>query len=217
MSSRQGCSAPGRVNGSMVFKEITAINGGHDLDIDISELKKDGWIWQHGSLKNMDPDELQKWEDKSDSVHWFRAEADMERWQEQLEIKHAEFLRLIATFTKYRDAWSYISAHSSPTPGHRAYALEHKDMFDSLRVDAEEKFRNCSLPFLRCSTSGDTLGDRVQLWRAEEEKIFKFDRWASRPAFHDPTVLKYGGDIRESVGDYDCGESSAVKRKFDEI
>ncbi|KAJ3712824.1 hypothetical protein C8R42DRAFT_567538, partial [Lentinula raphanica] len=75
-----------------------------DVHSPVSE-KKDGWIWHHGSLKNMSSEELEKWEDKSDSVQWFRAEADMERWQEQLEIKHAEFLRLIASFTKHRDAW----------------------------------------------------------------------------------------------------------------
>ncbi|KAJ3776407.1 hypothetical protein FB446DRAFT_842401 [Lentinula raphanica] len=217
MSSRQGRSTSGHINTSMIFKENTVIDGGPDVDTDISVSKKDGWIWQHGSLKNMNPDELQRWEDKSDSVHWFRAEADMERWQEQLEIKHAEFLRLIASFTKYRDAWNTISAYFSPTPGHRAYALEHRDMFDSLRIDAEEKFCNCALPFLRCCTSGNTLADRVQLWRAEEEKLFKFNRWALRPAFHDPTVLKYGGDVRESQGDNEYAESSAIKRKFNEI
>ncbi|KAJ3756395.1 hypothetical protein EV360DRAFT_85008 [Lentinula raphanica] len=217
MSSRQAPSAPGRNKGSTTFKDKTVLDDGHDLDADDSTSKRDGWIWQHGSLKNMTPHELQRWEDKSDSVHWFRAEADMERWQEQLEIKHAEFLRLIASFAKYRDAWDFISAHFSPTAGHRAYALEHRDMFDSLRVDAEEKFRNCALPFLRCSISGNGLHDRVQLWRAEEEKLFKFDRCASRPAFHDPTILKYGGDFRESVGDDRCAESSATKRKFNEI
>ncbi|KAJ3748192.1 hypothetical protein EV360DRAFT_76305 [Lentinula raphanica] len=217
MSSRQGCGAAGHINGSRIFKENAVVNGGHEIDTENSVSKGNGWIWQHGSLKNMNADELQRWEDKSDSVHWFRAEADMERWQEQLEIKHAEFLRLIASFTKYRDTWNSISTQFSPTPGHRAYALEHRDMFDSLRIDAEEKFRSCALPFLRCSTTGSTLGDRVRLWRTEEEKLFKFDRWGSRPAFHDPTVLKYGGDIRESIGDHECAESSAAKRKFDEI
>ncbi|KAJ3715761.1 hypothetical protein C8R42DRAFT_725564 [Lentinula raphanica] len=216
-SRRQAHSAPGHANGSMPFKEKSVLDGGNDLDTDVSASKRDGWIWQHGSLKNMTPEELQRWEDQSDSIHWFRAEADLERWQEQLEIKHAEFLRLIASFTKYRDAWDYVSAHFSPTPGHRAYALEHRDMFDSLRIDAEEKFRSCALPFLRCSISGNTLHDRVQLWRAEEEKLFKFNRWASRPDFHDPTTLKYGGDIREAVDDYLSAESSATKRKFDEI
>ncbi|KAJ3764993.1 hypothetical protein FB446DRAFT_834750 [Lentinula raphanica] len=155
--------------------------------------KKDGWIWYHGSLKNMSSEELEKWEDKSDSVQWFRAEADMERWQEQLEIKHAEFLRLIASFTKHRDAWDILVNDYSPTPGHRAYAQEHRDMFDSLRADAEEKYQHCALYFLLRRESGETLADRILQWRREEERIFKFDRWATRPAFHDPIVFKHCG------------------------
>ncbi|KAJ3757151.1 hypothetical protein EV360DRAFT_84276 [Lentinula raphanica] len=140
--------------------------------------KKDGWIWHTGSLKHMSASELEKWEDKNDSVQWFRAEADMERWQEQLEIKHAEFLRLIASFKKHRDAWELLATQYSSrlTPGHTAYAKEHQDMFDSLRVDAEEKYRHCAIPFLRSRAPDQSLGDRIILWRREEEKLFKFDR-----------------------------------------
>ncbi|KAJ3777023.1 hypothetical protein FB446DRAFT_784650 [Lentinula raphanica] len=140
--------------------------------------KKDGWIWHTGSLKHMNASELEKWEDKNDSVQWFRAEADMERWQEQLEIKHAEFLRLIASFKKHCDAWELLATQYSSclTPGHTAYAKEHRDMFDSLRVDAEEKYRHCAIPFLRNRESAQSLGDRIILWRREEEKLFKFDR-----------------------------------------
>ncbi|KAJ3765858.1 hypothetical protein FB446DRAFT_654653, partial [Lentinula raphanica] len=140
--------------------------------------KKDGWIWHTGSLKHMSASELEKWEDKNDSVQWFRAEADMERWQEQLEIKHAEFLRLIASFKKHRDAWELLATQYSSrlTPGHTAYAKEHQDMFDSLRVNAEEKYRHCAIPFLRSRAPDQSLGDRIILWRREEEKLFKFDR-----------------------------------------
>ncbi|KAJ3717399.1 hypothetical protein C8R42DRAFT_724306 [Lentinula raphanica] len=140
--------------------------------------KKDGWIWHTGSLKHMNASELEKWEDKNDSVQWFRAEADMEQWQEQLEIKHAEFLRLIASFKKHCDAWELLATQYSSclTPGHTAYAKEHRDMFDSLRVDAEEKYRHCAIPFLRNRESAQSLGDRIILWRREEEKLFKFDR-----------------------------------------
>ncbi|KAJ3717726.1 hypothetical protein C8R42DRAFT_547207, partial [Lentinula raphanica] len=94
--------------------------------------RKDGWIWHTSSLKHMSASELEKWEDKNDSVQWFRAEADMERWQEQLEIKHAEFLRLIASFTTHRNAWESLAKSYSDSPGHLAYAREHQDMFDSL-------------------------------------------------------------------------------------
>ncbi|KAJ3772331.1 hypothetical protein FB446DRAFT_643696 [Lentinula raphanica] len=139
--------------------------------------KKDGWIWHTSLLKHMSALEMEKWEDKNDSVQWFRAEADMERWQEQLEIKHAEFLRLIASFTTHRNAWESLAKSYSDSPGHLAYAREHRDMFDSLRADAEEKYRTCALPFLRRRESGESLQDRILLWRRGEEKLFKWDRY----------------------------------------
>ncbi|KAJ3964810.1 hypothetical protein EV361DRAFT_955600 [Lentinula raphanica] len=184
----------------------------HDSHPSVIE-KKEGWIWHHGSLKNMSPEELEKWEDKGDSVQWFRAEADMERWQEQLEIKHSEFLRLIASFTKHRDAWDLLMNHHSTTPGHQAYAREHRDMFDSLRIDAEEKYRRSAIPFLLGRKPGKTLADRIIQWRREEEKLFKFDRWAIRPAFHDPTVFKHGGDTRVPIvssGDIDTTDGATT-------
>ncbi|KAJ3712073.1 hypothetical protein C8R42DRAFT_728368 [Lentinula raphanica] len=188
-------------------------------DDNVSSERKDGWIWHTSSLKHMSASELEKWEDKNDSVQWFRAEADMERWQEQLEIKHAEFLWLIASFTTHRNAWESLAKSYSDSPGHLAYAREHQDMFDSLRVDAEEKYRQCALPFFRHRESGESLENRIMLWRREEEKLFKWDRWSARPPFHDPTIFKHGGDMREpdDLGGIECDELAGVKRKFDEI
>ncbi|KAJ3831303.1 hypothetical protein F5878DRAFT_647757, partial [Lentinula raphanica] len=189
-------------------------------DDNVSSERKDGqWIWHTSSLKHMSASELEKWEDKNDSVQWFRAEADMERWQEQLEIKHAEFLWLIASFTTHRNAWESLAKSYSDSPGHLAYAREHQDMFDSLRVDAEEKYRQCALPFFRHRESGESLENRIMLWRREEEKLFKWDRWSARPPFHDPTIFKHGGDTREpdDLGGIECDELAGVKRKFDEI
>ncbi|KAJ3982182.1 hypothetical protein F5890DRAFT_1476343 [Lentinula detonsa] len=167
-------------------------------------VKADGWIWTAGRLENMSPKEIEEWEETgraskhhfaiADSllpenrVQWFRAEADFERWQEQIEIKHAEFQRVIASFTYYRDAWMRLSSQYSLTPGHRAYAREHSDMFESLRMDAEAKYDQCCIDILKKVRPGHTLADRILLWRAGEEKMFSFDRWASRPDFHDPTI-----------------------------
>ncbi|KAJ3834035.1 hypothetical protein F5878DRAFT_665121 [Lentinula raphanica] len=218
MSLRQARTPAEHTNRSSVKNENAGIKRSQETSTDIPTSTEDGWIWQYGSFKNMTADELQQWEDKSDSVQWFRAEADMERWQEQVEIKHAEFLRLIASFTKHRDAWDILATRSSPLPGHRAYALERRTMFENLRIDAQDKFRNSAIPFLRCSSTSDTLSDRIIQWRAQEEKLFKFNRWAARPLFNDPTVLKHGGDIRESTDEIGyVAPSSAAKRKFGEV
>ncbi|KAJ7587732.1 hypothetical protein C8J56DRAFT_1050966 [Mycena floridula] len=71
------------------------------------------------------------WQDEGDSVQWFRAEAEMERWQEQLEIKQAEFLRCIDSFKMMSRNWNLIAEHSER--GARAYARQKSAMYSQCR------------------------------------------------------------------------------------
>lgn len=112
-----------------------------------------------------------------DRVQWFRAEAEFERKQEMLESKHAEFERALRRFAWDRDTWATLSEKYSVTPGHSAYAKEHADMFESLRLDLEMKYNHGAIPFLSKRSTGETLASRVIQWRKEEEKHFAFDRY----------------------------------------
>ncbi|KAJ6516968.1 hypothetical protein DFH09DRAFT_1099236 [Mycena vulgaris] len=58
--------------------------------------------------------EMQQWEREGDRVQWARAEAEMDRFQEQLEIKIAEFLRCIAFFDFNAQVWTKMSANEQP-------------------------------------------------------------------------------------------------------
>lgn len=93
-----------------------------------------------------------------------------------LESKHAEFERALRRFTWDRDTWATLSSDYSETPGHRAYAREHSDMFESLRLDLEMKYNHGGIPFLSKRDSGETLAGRIIQWRKEEEKHFSFNR-----------------------------------------
>ncbi|KAK7013621.1 hypothetical protein VNI00_019465 [Paramarasmius palmivorus] len=150
-------------------------------------VKDDGWIWNPGQLQRMTGAEMKDWEETSDRVQWFRAEAEFERAREEVEIKHAEFARCIRFFACMRDKWT-TCAEQSAFPGHAAYAREHSDIYDALRQDAEAKFSRCSIPMLRTVPSGKTLADQVIAYRAQEEKYFDFDRQVGRPLFQDPTM-----------------------------
>jgi hypothetical protein len=44
-----------------------------------------------------------------DRVQWFRAQADMERWQEEVEILEEEFRRAIRGFEKMEQVWSSLA------------------------------------------------------------------------------------------------------------
>jgi hypothetical protein len=58
-----------------------------------------------------------------DRVEWFHAEAEMQCWLEQLEIKHAQFMHLIASFCKMKAIWGQLAGKCSEA-GKRAYALK---------------------------------------------------------------------------------------------
>ncbi|KAJ7460466.1 hypothetical protein B0H11DRAFT_1923867 [Mycena galericulata] len=55
--------------------------------------RAEGWLWQLGKLSKMTDTEMEEWSSEAmagDRVQWFRAEAEMQRWQEQGEQKLAE-------------------------------------------------------------------------------------------------------------------------------
>ncbi|KAJ3978278.1 hypothetical protein F5890DRAFT_1479494, partial [Lentinula detonsa] len=119
-----------------------------DAEEDPVGVSADGWIWAAGRLSNMNEDEIREWEEISNRVQFFRAEADYETWQEELERKHADFVFLIGSFTKQRDDWAILAKNFSSTPGHVAYAKEHSNMFEALRADAGLKYKRCGIGFL---------------------------------------------------------------------
>lgn len=107
-------------------------------------------------------------------VKFFRDEAEMERWREQVEIKHAEFARVIRAFQKSNEIWSAIaiSKPSSLTPGHSAYARKVAMRYALMARDAQDRFSACGIPVLRDINEGVTLADTIQAWRAHEAMRF---------------------------------------------
>ncbi|KAF9030929.1 hypothetical protein BJ165DRAFT_1358497 [Panaeolus papilionaceus] len=101
----------------------------------------DGWIWRLGSIGNMTAAEIQVWEEEGDRVHWFRAEAEMERWREQWELKLAEFIRCIAHFQRMADAWSNLALRSA-SEAHRVYARKRGAQFQRMADRVKEVFRS---------------------------------------------------------------------------
>ncbi|KAJ7094336.1 hypothetical protein C8R44DRAFT_749527 [Mycena epipterygia] len=84
--------------------------------------KVEGWIWWKAH------------------VQWHRACADMERWQEEVEILSQEFRRAIQGFTKMEAVWTTLAQDHSNDPGKQAYALKTANMYRQMCKDAEKKF-----------------------------------------------------------------------------
>ncbi|KAJ6493772.1 hypothetical protein DFH09DRAFT_1104448 [Mycena vulgaris] len=90
-------------------KELEALTA-----LDPNPANKNGWLWELRRPSNMTDIEMQQWEREGDRVQWARAEAEMDRFQEQLEIKIAEFLRCIASFDFNAQVWTKMSANEQP-------------------------------------------------------------------------------------------------------
>ncbi|KAJ3979929.1 hypothetical protein F5890DRAFT_1420566 [Lentinula detonsa] len=140
-------------------------------------INVDGWIWSAGRLKHMSMKEIEVWEETNNRIQWARSEADFERWQEQLEVKHADFMRFIRYAAYARDVWLKLAqGPCSSSLGHIAYGREHSNMWESLCAEAEGRYNHCGIPGLRIVTKGKTFVDNVAQWRQEEEKHFSFNQ-----------------------------------------
>ncbi|KAK6984041.1 hypothetical protein R3P38DRAFT_3456387 [Favolaschia claudopus] len=77
-----------------------------------------------------------------DRVQWFRAEADMQRWQEQIEQKLAELLRTRRSFLKMESVWLELAPlQPLDRPGAAAYACQKAAMYQRRASEAYTKLK----------------------------------------------------------------------------
>ncbi|KAK7029348.1 hypothetical protein R3P38DRAFT_2934972 [Favolaschia claudopus] len=114
----------------------------------------DGWIWNLGKYTRMTNEEMDAWASEGDRVQWFRAEADMQRWQEQIEQKLAELLR-----TRRAAAYACQKAAMYHRRASEAYTMLEELGYESLvRRDANllefvEQERKKQADFIRSSVA----------------------------------------------------------------
>ncbi|KAJ7743252.1 hypothetical protein DFH07DRAFT_777464 [Mycena maculata] len=82
--------------------------------------------------------EMEAWSNEGDRVQWFRAEAEMQRWQEQWEQKLVELLRTRRSFSKMESVWAQL-ADMQPSEAHgaKAYARQKAAMYARRKSEAE--------------------------------------------------------------------------------
>ncbi|KAJ7609721.1 hypothetical protein DFH06DRAFT_1148295 [Mycena polygramma] len=121
------------------------------------EQRPEGWLWQLGKMGKLSQSEMDEWSNGrmkvgnyprssteigynsilGDRVQWFRAEAEMQRWQEQKEQKLVELLRTIRSFAKMQKVWTRLGqSHSANQPGHAAYARQKASMHERRAEEA---------------------------------------------------------------------------------
>jgi hypothetical protein len=151
--------------------------------------QKEGWLWHMSGKGKMTEKEMAQWEAEGiphfyvehqmlitfvsgERVQWFRAEAEMQRWQEQVEQKLAELLRTIRSFSKMKETWTDLSLRQdSHFPGRIAYAKEKASMYEMMESDCRKKLADAGYKHL-LSIEG-TLADYIDAKRAEEAAFHK--------------------------------------------
>ncbi|KAH6891666.1 hypothetical protein BKA70DRAFT_1119857 [Coprinopsis sp. MPI-PUGE-AT-0042] len=68
-----------------------------------------GWIWRIAPPQGVTSQEIEDWMSEGDRVQWFRAEAEMMRWQEEYEQKLVEFVRATRHYETMAAAWNSLS------------------------------------------------------------------------------------------------------------
>ncbi|THU99897.1 hypothetical protein K435DRAFT_658099 [Dendrothele bispora CBS 962.96] len=156
-------------------EDAIAAAAGDESTLDARErriLKKEKsmsivWLWARGTRSKMSDEELEAWEEEGDRVQWFRAEAEMYRWMEEFELKHAEFERTISHFRAMSSAWKSL-AGTNDIPGYIASARRKSAMFTDLAEDALIRFRKVGHPDFVDRPDGVILADRVAQWRLSQ-------------------------------------------------
>ncbi|TFK32655.1 hypothetical protein BDQ12DRAFT_728501 [Crucibulum laeve] len=87
----------------------------------IQSMTEDGWIWWLEKMGRLSAEQIKEWIQEGDCVQWFCAEAEMQRWLEEWEIKQADFMRCIQSFSKMHEVWTELAARNS-NDGHITYA-----------------------------------------------------------------------------------------------
>ena len=109
-----------------------------------------------------------------DRVQWFRAEAEMERWREEWEIKQADFLRCIRSFSKMASVWEEM-ADNSIEAGKRAYARHKSAIFKEMEKHARSVFNDAGygnlIKHLLDNDEGKILADYVLMERSDPKYI----------------------------------------------
>lgn len=120
--------------------------------------REDGWLWDIGRLSKVSEEDFAAWQEEGgghqlicrstlsmilegNRVQWFRAEADMFRWLEQLEMKMVDFARCHTTFHRMAEVWETLATEKQSLVGFSGFAHRQSSLFKGLKLDLERKFK----------------------------------------------------------------------------
>ncbi|KAJ7913988.1 hypothetical protein B0H13DRAFT_1612017 [Mycena leptocephala] len=142
--------------------------------------KRDGWIWLESLMRGQgqSDEKLAAYKKESDRVQWFRAEAEMYRWLEQYERKHAELFRVIGRYRRDSVVWAGQAdreqTRNGGLNGKVAYGRMQAAMHRRLEHNAKVIFKSAESGAHHdwvSATSFDELVTKIDGWR---DVVFKW-------------------------------------------
>jgi hypothetical protein len=124
-------------------------------------------------------------------VQWFRAEADVIRWQEEWERKLIEFLRTIRHYDKMADVWESLATSADSSPGKAAVAMKTSKRYLELSRRCEDVFRQAGYVYRRPHSS-PRMADMTPAASTQQGIDTAADGGNNRAGDSPPTP--YGGD-----------------------
>ncbi|TEB32847.1 hypothetical protein FA13DRAFT_1790529 [Coprinellus micaceus] len=120
------------------------------------EASKDqhGWLWDiKSSSRHVSDKDVDAFLEEGNRVQWFRAEADVIRWQEEWERKLIEFLRTIRHYDKMADVWESLATSADSSPSKAAVAMKTSKRYLELSRRCEDVFRQAGYVYRRPHSS----------------------------------------------------------------
>ncbi|KAF8139431.1 hypothetical protein K438DRAFT_1995967, partial [Mycena galopus ATCC 62051] len=142
--------------------------------------KNDGWIWleRMTGREGRSDEKVQQYKLESDRVQWFRAEAEMYRWREQYERKHAELMRVMTRFARDGEVWTKRANHLEEMDvkpmGAATYAREQAAMCRRLEHNARVAFKDVMSAAHKEWATAATFNELVVKIDASREEDFKW-------------------------------------------
>ncbi|KAJ6580208.1 hypothetical protein B0H10DRAFT_2235457 [Mycena sp. CBHHK59/15] len=149
--------------------------------------KSDGWIWLENMTRGQTLGEgrLAEYKEESDRVQWFRAEAEMYRWLEQYERKHAELMRVIERFRRDSEVWVGLGDRAEQQNGGIngvvSFARMQAAMYKRLEHNARVVFKSADSGAHHDWVSATTIDELVKKIDGWRDVVF---RWMDEMGIH---------------------------------
>lgn len=99
-------------------------------------------------------------------MQWFRAWANLQRWLEEFEMKHIDFMRSIKSFATMHLNWNEL-ASQQVQPGKAAFARRQSLLYFRLYEDAKSRFDKTAEPRFKNLTEENLVEILMDFRRTE--------------------------------------------------